>query len=92
VAAAQCRYKKPAHFDEILTIRTRVMQSQRRTIHFGYEVVNQLTGDLIATGETTHVICDRRGRPKSLPEKYRKYFPPTAHRTAAHNSEKSVRS
>lgn len=92
VAAAQCRYKKPARFDEILIIRTRVTQSQRRTIHFGYEVVNQATGDLIATGETTHVICDRRGRPKSLPEKYRKYFPPTTRKTPAHNDEKSVRS
>ncbi|MGH9714814.1 MAG: acyl-CoA thioesterase [Candidatus Acidiferrales bacterium] len=92
VAAAQCRYKMPARFDEILVIRTRVTQSQRRTIHFGYEVVNQATGDLIATGETTHVICDRRGRPKSLPEKYRKYFPPTAHRTSTHSGEKSVHS
>jgi acyl-CoA thioester hydrolase len=92
VAAAQCRYKKPARFDEILIIRTRVTQSQRRTIHFGYEVVNQVTRDLIATGETTHVICDRRGRPKSLPEKYRKYFPPVTHRASAHNGEKSVRS
>ncbi|HYL46658.1 MAG TPA: thioesterase family protein [Candidatus Limnocylindrales bacterium] len=75
VAEAQCRYKKPARFDDLLTIRTRVTGSKRRTIHFGYEILNSASGELLATGETTHVICDRLGRPKSLPLKYQKYFP-----------------
>ena len=57
-------------------MRTRVTQAQRRTLRFAYEVIHQESGDLIATGETTHVICDHQGRPKSLPEKYRKYFSP----------------
>ena len=85
VAAASCRYKRPARFDDLLTVRTRVTESQRRTIRFAYEIVNQQSGDVIATGETTHVICDRQGRPKSLPEKYHKYFPsadPEAAKTA----------
>jgi acyl-CoA thioester hydrolase len=75
VAEAQCRYKRPARFDDLLTIRTRVVESLRRTIRFGYEVHSQASGDLIATGETVHVICNRAGHPKMLPEKYRKYFP-----------------
>ncbi len=73
VAEACCRYKRPARFDDVLTIRTRVTESQRRTIRFAYEIYNQAK-ELIATGETLHVICDRQGRAKSLPEKYRKYF------------------
>jgi acyl-CoA thioester hydrolase len=77
VAEARCRYKKPARFDDVLLIRTRVTQSQRRTLRFGYEIFHQDSGDLLATGETMHVICDSRGRPKSLPEKYRAYFPAT---------------
>jgi len=77
VAEAQCRYKKSARFDDILVIRTRVTQSQRRTLRFGYEIVHQASGELIATGETLHVICDHQGRPKSLPQKYRAYFPAT---------------
>ncbi|HYL68542.1 MAG TPA: thioesterase family protein [Candidatus Limnocylindria bacterium] len=92
VAEARCRYKKPAHFDDVLAIRTRVTQSQRRTMRFGYEISNQATGELIATGETTHVICDGRGRPKSLPEKYRKYFPPTSHNQAARAAAKHANS
>ncbi len=79
VAEASCRYKRPARFDDVLAVRTRVTESQRRTIRFGYEVLNQASGELIATGETLHVICDRLGRPKSLPEKYRCYFEADSH-------------
>jgi acyl-CoA thioester hydrolase len=74
VAEAQCRYKRSARFDDLLVVRTRLSNSQRRTIRFQYQIVNQVSGELIATRETTHVICDSQGRPKSLPEKYRKYF------------------
>jgi len=75
VAEASCRYKRPARFDDLLTVRTRVTAAQRRTIRFGYEIFRQEPEELIATGETLHVICDRQGRPKALPEKYRAYFP-----------------
>jgi acyl-CoA thioester hydrolase len=86
VAEAQCRYKKPARFDDVLAIRTRVTQSQRRTLRFGYEILNHATGELLAIGETMHVICDSQGRPKSLPEKYRKYFPATSGHAAPNSS------
>ena len=43
VAEAHCRYKRPARFDDVLEIRTRVTQSQRRTLRFGYEIFNQAT-------------------------------------------------
>ncbi len=74
VAEAHCRYKRPARFDDVLIVRTRVTGSNRRTLRFGYEILNN-SGETIAVGETLHVIFDRQGRPKSLPEKYRKYFP-----------------
>jgi acyl-CoA thioester hydrolase len=75
VADAHCRYKRPARFDDLLLIRTKISQSQRRTVRFDYEIIDQASGELLATGDTLHVICDRLGKPKSLPEKYRKYFP-----------------
>ena len=75
VVEARCRYKRPARFDDLLTIRTRLTQSQRRTLRFGYEVLKQASGELLATGETLHVICNRKGRPKALPDKYRELFP-----------------
>lgn len=74
VVSASCRYRRSARFDDLLTIRARVIECHRRTVKFEYEILNQATNELLATGETLHVVCDRTGRPKSLPEKYRKHF------------------
>jgi acyl-CoA thioester hydrolase len=74
VAEAKCRYRRPARYDDPLRIRTRVTAAKRRTITFGYEILHDETGELLTTGETVHVVCDGRGRPKPLPEKYRRYF------------------
>ena len=74
VAEAHCRYLKPARYDDVLRTRTRVAESRSRTILFAYEILNDATGELLATGETTHVVCDRHGRPKMLPAKYRQIF------------------
>jgi acyl-CoA thioester hydrolase len=78
VADAHCRYKRPARFDDLLVVRTWVAQSQRRTVRFEYEIYDQASRELIAAGDTTHVVCDHLGRPKSLPDKYRRYFPTEA--------------
>jgi acyl-CoA thioester hydrolase len=74
VAEARCRYLHPARYDEILRVRTRIATTRNRTISFSYEIFRDHDGHLLATGETTHVICGSNGRPKSLPEKYRSIF------------------
>ena len=74
VADARCRYHHPARYDEVLRVRTHIAEARRRTIRFAYEVFHHESGKLLATGETTHVVCGRDGRPKSLPEKYRRLF------------------
>jgi acyl-CoA thioester hydrolase len=75
VAEASCRYLRPARYDDMLRIRTRVSESRRRSIRFAYEILRHDSGEVLATGETVHVICNGEGRPKSLPEKYRQLFP-----------------
>jgi acyl-CoA thioester hydrolase len=75
VAESNCRYRRPARYDDVLLIRTRVSEVRRRTIRFAYEIMNSSTGVMLATGETLHVVCDSQGRPKALPDKYRKHFP-----------------
>jgi acyl-CoA thioester hydrolase len=74
VGEAKCRYKRPARYDDLLRIRTRLMEARKRTVRFGYEILNDATGELVATGETLHVICGSDGRPKHLPERYAKIF------------------
>jgi acyl-CoA thioesterase FadM len=51
-----------------------VTEFKRRTIRFSYEVLHDETGELLASGETVHVVCDGHGKPKTLPEKYRRVF------------------
>ncbi len=75
VAESSCRYRRPALYDDLILIRTRVTESRSRALRFAYEILRKADGELLATGETLHVICDGRGRPKTLPQKYRKYFP-----------------
>ena len=74
VADAHCRYHLSAKYDEVLRIRTRIAESRNRIVKFSYEVIRDADEKLLATGETTHVICGSNGRPKLLPEKYRSVF------------------
>ena len=72
VADAHCRYHHPARYDEELRVRTRISESRNRIVKFTYELFRDCDGKLLATAGTTHIICGSNGRPKTLPEKYRK--------------------
>jgi acyl-CoA thioester hydrolase len=76
VAEATCRYMRPARYDDVLRILTRVSEARSRIIRFAYQIRQDSTGELLATGETMHVICDRAGRPRTLPDKYGRLFGP----------------
>jgi acyl-CoA thioester hydrolase len=68
VAESYCRYKAPAYYDDEILIRTHITELRRRSLRFGYEVVRASDGQVIAEGETGHVITDSRGRVRSFPE------------------------
>jgi acyl-CoA thioester hydrolase len=74
VADAHCRYHHPARYDEVLRVRTRIAESKNRVIRFAYELFRDADGQLLASGETTHIICGKNGKPKLLPGKYRAIF------------------
>jgi acyl-CoA thioester hydrolase len=74
VAEAACRYRAPARFDDELAIRTFVTRARSRMIGFGYEVRKVETGELLATGETSHLITGPDLTSRTLPGKYRKMF------------------
>ena len=71
VAECYCRYKQPALYDEILTIRTRIGEVRSRSIRFVYEVVRENGDELIAEGETLHLVTDKDKRVRTLPDVYR---------------------
>ena len=66
-----CRYYASARYDEVILVRTRITQSRNRMIRFSYEIFRDTDQELLAVGETRHVICGSNGKPKLLPEKYR---------------------
>jgi acyl-CoA thioester hydrolase len=72
VAESYCRYKAPAYYDDELVIRTHITELRRRSLRFGYEVVRASDGQIIAEGETGHVVTDASGRVRSFPEGYAK--------------------
>jgi acyl-CoA thioester hydrolase len=74
VAEATCRYKAPARFDDDILIRTAIGSATDKVIRFRYEIRNHLTGQLLATGESAHIVTDLEFRPARLPESYRSYF------------------
>jgi acyl-CoA thioester hydrolase len=65
----EVRYKRPAHYDDVLMIRTMVERTTAVRIDHRYEVYRD--GLLVAEGASTLACIDREGRPQALPEKLR---------------------
>jgi acyl-CoA thioester hydrolase len=67
VVESYCRYKAPAYYDDVLRVRTHITELRRRSLRFGYEIVRESDGTIIAEGETGHVVTDANGRVRSMP-------------------------
>ncbi len=70
VTDVHCRYRSAARYDEILTTRTWLKKLNRRMITFGYQILRQGNGEIIAEGETRHLCLDSENRPKTLPKEF----------------------
>ena len=66
VAKLSVQYKRPARYDDVLVLETRVTGTGRATIDHGYELFRN--GQLLTTAATTLVCLDRDGRPRPIPE------------------------
>lgn len=74
VVEARCRYKAPARYDDELLVRTRLRNVRGSLVRFGYEIVRQPDGTLLAEGETTHLVTDAQMQRRTLPQKYQQAF------------------
>ena len=69
VVSLQIQYKKPALYDELITIRTKLKELPSTKIEFDYEILNE-KGELLSTANTVLVFVDvRTFRPVRCPEK-----------------------
>jgi acyl-CoA thioester hydrolase len=65
----QVRYKSPAYYDDLLTLRTTVVRTTLVKIEHKYELLRD--GALLAEAETTLGCVDREGKVQPLPETLR---------------------
>ena len=77
----EVRYKGPARYDELLTIRTTITRTTPVRIEHRYEVLRD--GTLLAEGSTTLACVDREGKLQALPEWFLKRRTRPGHGTAS---------
>ena len=76
VIEARCRYRAPARYDEEIVIETVPAMLRGTVLKFAYKVFRKhpdpITGEreLLAEGDSVHVVCDNEMKRKHLPEKY----------------------
>ncbi len=77
VVEALVNYRKPAFFDDELTIRTRLAELGRVALRFDYEVLRD--GVPLAAGHTRHACVDlSTGKPVRMPEELLRLGPGAA--------------
>ncbi|MCG8530781.1 MAG: acyl-CoA thioesterase [Desulfovibrionales bacterium] len=77
VREAQCRYKRPARFDDLLSVHVGICKWGRASMTFYYEVYDAEKKILHATGYTEHACTNLTGRPVRVPEWLREIFTTT---------------
>jgi acyl-CoA thioester hydrolase len=71
VAESYVRYKSPAFYEDVISIRTMVSEVRSRSIRFSYEIHRRSDDTLIAEGETLHLVTGRDQKVKTIPEAYK---------------------
>ncbi|WP_177760714.1 acyl-CoA thioesterase [Flavobacterium sp. I3-2] len=69
VVSLTMNYKKPAKYDDILTVTTILKSQTSVKIEFDYEIRNQI-GELLTTGYSMLVFIDMKSGRPTLPPNY----------------------
>lgn len=71
ITKAECSYRKPAKYDDILTLKTRVIRMTRFKIEHEYRLFRDQ--ELLAVGHTILVTVNRSGKLTAGPSWMQKY-------------------
>lgn len=66
VIEASVRFRKPARYDDLVTVKATVSKQTPTRIYHDYEMTRD--GVLLATGQTCIVCTDDTGSPQKVPE------------------------
>jgi len=65
VSGAKATYKTPTTYDDHITVESHIANIRNTSLMFLYKIHRGST--LIATGETSHVFIDSKGKPIRIP-------------------------
>lgn len=68
VAKAECAYRAPAMYDDLLTIETRITRHTLTRIEHAYRILRESDGLLLAEAKTTLASVDRQGNIQPIPD------------------------
>lgn len=74
VVEAQCRYRRPVFYDELMLIDTRMVQVSRSKLQLVYEVRHHDDQVLRAEGSTIHCYMGREGQAIRAPKALYQFF------------------
>jgi acyl-CoA thioester hydrolase len=66
VVKADCRFRRPAHYDDVLRLRTTIVRATGAKIEHQYELFRD--GECLAVGHVTLAVLDRNGKVQLVPE------------------------
>jgi acyl-CoA thioester hydrolase len=72
VIETHARFRRPAFYDDVLEIRTRLVELSGARVSFEYEVLRRGSPEVLAIGSTSHAAVDPEGRPRRLPPELRR--------------------
>jgi acyl-CoA thioester hydrolase len=72
VVKAECKYGKPARFDDLLTLRTTLANISMAKIEHDYELLRD--AERLATARVTLAIVDRSGSVQPVPQWLREIY------------------
>ena len=68
VVEVHARYLLPAVYDDIVIIRTRIVDVKSRKLEIAYEVLRERDMALLATGRSLHICLNRDFKISRIPE------------------------
>ena len=66
VVKAECRFRRPARYDDVLRLRTTVVRATGAKIEHQYDLFRD--GECLAVGHVTLAVLDRHGKVQPVPE------------------------
>lgn len=72
VTEAHCRFRSPAHYDDILIIQTWISELKHATVEFNHKVIREGDNKLIVEGFSRLACLNANRKPIPMPEKLKR--------------------